>query len=316
MRRSTIFLLLLLSSILYYGQSAKIVTITFDSIVTPKKYLINYLKGDYLHPIYGIDTTLTGKLIGKNKSGKTLFELNVVNGIFNGQQKYFTENGKLSALATFDNGTWVGEYLSYYPSGNIAYRGNYKNGLPDGLQTSYWENGNKNTEELLVNGALEYMNAWYENGEPQTDLNYSLSQQPTDYCLENMGKYTEAYSVKKFKSNITLELKIDSLVYSSYTKTIPTSFKLKIENESDLLRLDDSLFIKLFLLRNVKYGQKYYSFQWDYFKKTDKCIEFIQSSSAYNLYFNSEISPAGSAMGIGTKGDSNYFLIYFRYRIY
>jgi len=151
------------------GQSAenKTTIILFDSTFTPARYNITYLSGDYNHQVFGIDTMLTGKIIGKNKSGKIFFQLNLENGIFNGEQKYFYKNGNTYQIAHFENGLFTGEYLSYYPSGKLLEKYYYKNGVQDGVQTGYWENGNKNVEEIWVNGIQKSERYWYENGEPQ-----------------------------------------------------------------------------------------------------------------------------------------------------
>ncbi|HYV93692.1 MAG TPA: hypothetical protein VE978_18095 [Chitinophagales bacterium] len=291
--------------------------IIFDSVSTPTRYHIHYLTGDGLHPIYGIDTSLTGKIIGKNKDEKIFFKLNVIKGVFNGEQKYFFEDGSISEKASFDSGLFVGEDIIYFPDGKIALRGNYKNGVQDGLQVVYWENGNIESTQFIVNGVLKSEINLDENGKLVFEYDSASNYISTDDCFESREKMFVKYNVKKFKNHITLVLFIDSIEYSNFTDTKVLSYTIPIVNESNILKLNDSLFFKVFVSRNYKYGQKYYSWNWDYFRKTGKCLQFIQDSGDTNLYYNSSttLTQGGSGQGIGSKGEADYFMIYYRYKI-
>ncbi|MEQ1732707.1 MAG: hypothetical protein ABL940_03490, partial [Bacteroidia bacterium] len=63
----------------------------------------------------------------------------------------------------------------------------------------------------------------------------------------------------------------------------------------------------------IKYGPKFYSFNWDYFKKTETCLKFIQNSGELNLLYNSKQI---SGQGLGIKGDANFFMIYYTYQLF
>jgi hypothetical protein len=297
------------------GKDSTIVLV--DSVFTPKKYLPVYIKGDYWHAVYGINAALNGKVIGINKQGKKLFKLNLIDGIFDGEQKYFYASGQIYLTGFFDKGTLTGTHISYFPNGKIAGKSIYKNGIENGTFETWWENGQKNTEDFFIDGVLQYSKVWNEKGQLQSENNYSVKNNNGNNCLENMAENLTDYNVNEFKDSLLLTLTIDSILFSYESQKVKLIYKLTIAHESPLLKLNDSISIKIFIARNYEYGKKFYTMKWDYFKNNGSCDKFIQSSNYDKIKFGTidKNNSGDYGQGIGAMGEDIYTMIYYRYKL-
>ncbi len=118
------------------------------------------------------------------------------------------------------------------------------------------------------------------------------------------------------KDKLKLTLAIDSVEFSD--RTIKTHFNntITIGFESDYLKINDSLYIKVFIARNQEYGKKFYSWNWDYLKK--RGTQFFSMGKGYYdaLEIGNTIPATGnSGQGLGTYGTPGYIIYHYHYRI-
>ncbi|MBM3415804.1 MAG: hypothetical protein FJY20_04995 [Bacteroidetes bacterium] len=109
---------------------------------------------------------------------------------------------------------------------------------------------------------------------------------------------------------------IDSVEFSD--KTIKTSFNktIIIGFESDYLKINDSLYIKIFITKNQEYDKKFYSWNWDYLKKRGSQF-FPMGKSYYDEMEYGNTVPANGNFGrdLGTYGTPGYIIYHYHYRI-
>src|SRR4051812_9702506 len=92
----------------------------------------------------------------------------------------------------------------------------------------------------------------------------SFNDEPSEF---EIIKPRSSSVVKQHRDILQLTLMIDSVEIQN--KTIRPNFKktFKIGFESDFIKVNDSLYIKIFIARNQEYGSKFYTWKWDYLKK-------------------------------------------------
>ena len=123
-------------------------------------------------------------------------------------------------------------------------------------------------------------------------------------------------AVAAHKDNLKLTLTIDSVEFSD--KTIKTNFSktISIGFESDYLRINDSLYIKVFIARNQEYGKKFYTWNWDYLKKRGS--QFVSMGKNYytEMEYGHTVPEHGDfGQGLGTFGTPSYIIYHYHYRI-
>jgi antitoxin component YwqK of YwqJK toxin-antitoxin module len=286
-KRSLFLILLFMLCLKAYAVDSTVV------VIKSKKQFYHYyseLKVQYLSETrYGIALSLTGKIVGVNKKGITRFRINVVNGLFHGKQEYFFPGGEIWEAFNCDSGRYEGAYITYYTNGMISMKSNYVKGAANGWQDSYYEDG-------LIRSRY-----YYEKGQMFN-------------CVETIGGM-DMNVVQEFRDSVHLKLTVDSMRLNGKIIKIPVKFTLDLEYESELLKLNDSLYIKLILIRNHEYGQKFYSLRIDPFKKKADCYLYMQGSGVQlvKVPYNKEST---ADFGIGNRDDLlDYMQFYFRYHI-
>jgi antitoxin component YwqK of YwqJK toxin-antitoxin module len=312
---SLIISLFIFLNVLAYGQSGSSdsTVIKIDSDTVFRQYEIHYLKKFMPEVKYGLDFPAEGKIVGVTADGITLFRISLMNGHCHGPQEYYFENGNKRLIYSCDSGKYEGAYTEYYPSNNIYIQATFVNGLAEGTFDTFWENGNINLHQYFERDMLISEEAYYEDGKLQGG-NQDL--QPVDYtynCLENMKTRYAFYEVKNFSETVRLQLTFDSIQLQGHTIKEPITFKLKIENETELLQLNDSLYIKLILFRNHEYGQKFYSIRFDHFKKGKECMQLIQNGATILMEYNKRAMAGG--WGIGSDSDPTFMRFYCTYKL-
>lgn len=123
-------------------------------------------------------------------------------------------------------------------------------------------------------------------------------------------------TVPKHKKQLKLTLQIDSVRTGNIVRKMNTQHTYDINYESDYIQINDSLHIKIFIARNQEYGKKFYSWKWDYLKKTGSNYNSLGSSFYYALDYNQPISEYSShGQGLNAEGDPDYLMIYYRYKL-
>ena len=124
-------------------------------------------KNDMLQEYRAYDTV--GKIIYQNrKDGKSDYSVllyysngnkeregRVEKGVFEGEWKYYNENGQISSKLNYSGGKQEGTATYYYLNGSVKQVQNYANGSLNGLSTEYWTNGKVKSEVHYVNGNEE-----------------------------------------------------------------------------------------------------------------------------------------------------------------
>ena len=76
------------------------------------------------------------------------------NGILEGEQIEYYDNGNIYCKNNYKNGKREGERIEYYNNGNIYCKNNYKNGKREGEWIEYYNNGNIWHKENYKGGKL------------------------------------------------------------------------------------------------------------------------------------------------------------------
>ena len=76
------------------------------------------------------------------------------NGIIDGDELYYHDNGKLAFEKHWDEGIEKGKWDYFYSNGQIKKTGQWKDGLKDGKWEHYLENGNKTDFVLFSKGRV------------------------------------------------------------------------------------------------------------------------------------------------------------------
>lgn len=124
------------------------------------------------------------------------------------------------------------------------------------------------------------------------------------------------WTVSMHKEQLKLTLIIDSIIVASKVEKMNLQRTFNINFESDYLQIIENLYIKIFIARNQEYGKKFYSWKWDYLRKNDGNYISLGNSFYDPMVYNQPMITSGSyGQGIGTEGQSNYLMVYYRYKI-
>ena len=123
-------------------------------------------------PTLGIDSTSNGYVEVKYPDGKIWFQLNLINGVCNGEQKSFYESGALKYHEFYVNGIADSTSSSYDEAGFPVSNLNFKAGIRHGIQQIYNEKGIKILEELYDEGILRRTTIWNDDGSFFTETTY------------------------------------------------------------------------------------------------------------------------------------------------
>jgi len=110
----------------------------------------------------------TGLWTEYDQAGNVKNRLQFLDGLPNGFQILYYQNGDTLEYGNFTNGRWLGKYVSFYPNKQAHKVYNYtQTGKKDGCQISYFENGIIATEAEYANGVELYSKEFYANGQPK-----------------------------------------------------------------------------------------------------------------------------------------------------
>lgn len=122
--------------------------------------------------------------------------------------------------------------------------------------------------------------------------------------------------VQHHKDNLKLTLIVDSIILGQ-RKVIP-NFRITtpISFESDFIQVKDSLYLKIFISRNQEYGNKFYSWKWDFLKKKNGQF-YSQGISQYEIMdYNGSLEIDGSqGHGVGIEATPEFVMYYYRYKL-
>jgi len=118
-----------------------------------------------------------GKLHGVCQSFKNHgndYKRNYINGVLNGKNTRYWDNGNIRDELTYKDGEVVDcDYIEYHPEGEKSIIGQYKNGKKDGEWISYFQDGVILSEEYYI-GELRngVCSTFHNNGQLKKKLNY------------------------------------------------------------------------------------------------------------------------------------------------
>lgn len=124
------------------------------------------------------------------------------------------------------------------------------------------------------------------------------------------------WSVVTHKDQLKLTLIIDSVQIGNKVNKMNSHRTVELNFESDYIQIKDNLYLKIFVARNQEYGKKFYSWKWDYLKKTGNDYKSIGAGYYAPMEYNQPIPASGDyGQGIGIQGDSDYVMVYYRYKL-
>lgn len=124
------------------------------------------------------------------------------------------------------------------------------------------------------------------------------------------------WTVKSHKEQLRLTLIIDSIQLGNKVEKINFQRILDISFESDYLQVKGDIYIKIFISRNQEYGRKFYSWKWDYLRKTGDSYKRLGTGYYDPMEYDQPIAVNDNyGQGIGTEGESDYLMFYYRYKL-
>jgi hypothetical protein len=122
--------------------------------------------------------------------------------------------------------------------------------------------------------------------------------------------------VPQHKDNLKLTLIVDS-IFIGQKKLIPNfHFTTTLSFESDYIHVKDNLYIKIFIARNQEYGQKFYTWKWDFLTKKGGQFYSQGISSYETMDFNGSLDIYSSlGHGVGLEETPEYVMYYYRYKL-
>lgn len=122
--------------------------------------------------------------------------------------------------------------------------------------------------------------------------------------------------VNQHKAVLNLTLIIDSVQRG--TKIFKTSWKreLTIRNETEYLNVTNDIYLKIFLVRNEEYGNKFYSWKWDLHRK-DGSNFFLLADGGYEIVdVGTDYFSPGNSYSRSSEGEKpeDTLAIYCRYK--
>jgi hypothetical protein len=124
------------------------------------------------------------------------------------------------------------------------------------------------------------------------------------------------WTVKQHKEQLKLTLIIDSIQQGNKVEKINFKRTLDIAFESDYLQVKGDIYIKIFIARNQEYGKRFYSWKWDYLRKKGDKYNKLDIGYYAPMDYNQPIPTNGNyGQGIGTEGESDYLMFYYRYKL-
>lgn len=115
----------------------------------------------------------TGIYQGTYPNGKTRFEVNMVNGFYNGTFTSYFWDGTVYNKKNYKKGLLDGNFTEYHFGNKIATQGTYSLGKKSGTWKYYDEEGKLTREEKYEDGELNGKSLYYwPNGKVEREINY------------------------------------------------------------------------------------------------------------------------------------------------
>lgn len=122
--------------------------------------------------------------------------------------------------------------------------------------------------------------------------------------------------VQQHKDNLHLTLIIDSIIVEKKTLLPNFYISMPIAFESDYIKVNDSLYVKIFISRHQEYGKKFYTWKWDYLQKKDGQFRSFGQSMYETMDYNGTVERKSvQGHGVGEKGKPGYVMYYYRYSL-
>lgn len=184
--------------------------------------LLNYdKKGEHASAVFYNDNGIKiseGEYIGKLKTGKWLYfnkeikikEEDYFEGVLNGSQITFYDNGQIYDKKKFDKGVQIGVWEKYHLNGKPSLKAFLKSGLMDGSVLRYYKSGLIEVKGAYKNDLKEGKWIFYsEEGETDTieyvngkDVNEeNVSKSESDEYKKNVEKSKTLLDPANFKNN-------------------------------------------------------------------------------------------------------------------
>lgn len=181
---------------------------------------------------------------------------------------YF-ENGKLKYEVNLRNGLREGEFISYCENGEIELKANYLNGKLNGSSIKYFSNGEIKEIANYLNGKLDGSSIkYFSNGKIKEIANYDKGEIISDIVkfdlygnIKKIEKYKDSklYGLKYFdsKGNLTFSTPFLYLTSDKDTITVDEIFQTQIQVVG---KPKDFNFSLSFMTDSSKDGCKYKEF--------------------------------------------------------
>ena len=143
------------------------------------------------------------------------------------------------------------------------------------------------------------------------DSNYAKAMQDVTHTRD--GK-----EVIEFKDSLHLILKVDKITLGEQEYPINKLFEKNINYETGEIKLTDQLSIRIYVSRNQEEGEKFYSWNWAYYRH-GRVIKQIGTSGYHRMNYGTDyqlnFSPSCESQGIGVEKTPDFILICYRYKI-
>lgn len=135
-------------------------------------------------------------------------------------------------------------------------------------------------------------------------------------CCDNNGKplnpgdaMNQFYSVNKFKSKTPIDLNIKSVKLGSQTISLNVHYQEKIEGDTKIINLNDTVGIKITIAKTVENEIKKYLYKLQVYKKdkASNCWRPLTNSMSFFDVYSQTISL--NLFGIGYPDTKDYFQI-------
>ena len=120
-------------------------------------------------------------------------------GEFDGPFENYYENGKLKEEGYFMRAMRDSAFKAYYPNEQLEVEGYFKRGFRDSLWVFYYENGNKKESgEFEMDQRLGEWKSWYENGQLKEVREITEGQEKVQSYYSKDGKQLVKNGKKNF----------------------------------------------------------------------------------------------------------------------
>ncbi len=135
-------------------------------------------------------------------------------------------------------------------------------------------------------------------------------------CCDNFGKplnpsdiINQFYNVKKFNPKIQVDINLKSIKIGSKTISLNVNYKDKIEGDTKIVTLNDTVGIKLTIAKTVENGTKKYLYKLQVYKKDieSNCWRALTNSMSFFDVYSQTMSL--NLFSIGYPDTKDYFQI-------